>query len=85
MDRMILDVRSVPPKDRFDRIMGAYEGLAPDEALDLIVDHDPKCMYYTLKATRGDEAFTFDYLEEGPKVWRVLVKKAASGTPSRVL
>ncbi|MFP5356596.1 MAG: DUF2249 domain-containing protein [Gemmatimonadota bacterium] len=70
-----LDVRPVEPKDRFERIMGAYEGLADGQALELTVDHDPKCMYYTLRATRGDEAFTFDYLEAGPETWRVVVRK----------
>jgi uncharacterized protein (DUF2249 family) len=39
----------VEPKDRFDRIMGAYEGLVTDQALELTVDHDPKCMYYALR------------------------------------
>lgn len=68
-----LDVRPVEPKHRFERIMGAYESLAPGESLELTVDHDPKCMYYTLKATRGDAAFTFDYLEAGPVTWRVRV------------
>lgn len=70
-----LDVRPVEPKDRFERIMGAYEELTGDEALELTVDHDPKCMYYTLRATRGEDAFSFDYLEEGPETWRVLVRK----------
>jgi uncharacterized protein (DUF2249 family) len=70
-----LDVRPVEPKDRFELIMGTYEALAPGTAMELIVDHDPTCMYYTLKATRGDEAFDFDYLEQGPIDWRVLVKK----------
>jgi len=71
----MLDVRPVEPKDRFERIMDAYESLLPDQVLDLTVDHDPKCMYYTLKATRGDDAFAFDYLEAGPEVWRVLVTR----------
>ncbi len=70
-----LDVRPVEPKDRFERIMDAYEGLAVEGTLELTVDHDPKCMYYTLKATRGDDAFQFHYLEDGPEVWRVRVQK----------
>jgi uncharacterized protein (DUF2249 family) len=70
-----LDVTQVEPKDRFERIMGAYEGLGPGQALQLTVDHDPKCMYYTLKATRGDAAFTFEYLENGPEVWTVRVAR----------
>lgn len=70
-----LDVRPVAPKDRYDRIMEAYEGLAVGEVLALTVDHDPQCMYYTLRATRGAEAFDFEYLEQGPETWRVLVHK----------
>ena len=74
----VLDVRPVAPKDRFERIMGAYERLTIGETLELTVDHDPKCMYYTLKATRGDDAFSFDYLEDGPVTWRVHIRKNVS-------
>jgi uncharacterized protein (DUF2249 family) len=74
----VLDVRHVEPKDRYDQIMGAYERLAPGETLGLTVDHDPKCMYFTLKATIGDEAFSFEYIEDGPVTWRVNVRKNPS-------
>lgn len=74
----VLDVRPVEPKDRYEQIMTAYEGLSNGETLELTVDHDPKCMYYTLKATRGDEAFSFEYLEDGPETWRVHVRKTPS-------
>jgi uncharacterized protein (DUF2249 family) len=73
--RVVLDVRPVPPKDRFETIMGAYEALEPGQVLDLTVDHDPECMYYTLKATHGDDAFRFEYLLRGPVDWRVEVRK----------
>lgn len=72
-----LDVRPVEPKHRFERIMAAWDRLSPDETLELAVDHDPKCMYYTLRATQGDAAFTFDYLENGPETWRVHVRRLA--------
>lgn len=70
-----LDIRPVEPKDRFERIMAAYEALAVESTLELVVDHDPKCMYYTLRATRGEESFRFEYLEDGPEVWRVHVRR----------
>lgn len=70
-----LDVRDVEPKNRFELIIGTYEALEQGATMELIVDHDPECMYFTLKATRGDEAFDFSYLEKGPIDWRVLVKK----------
>lgn len=70
-----LDVRPVEPKDRFSTIMAAYEALPLDGVLDLTVDHEPSCMYYTLRALHGEETFTFEYLENGPEVWRVKVKR----------
>lgn len=78
----VLDIRPVAPKDRFETIIGAYEALAPGADLELTVDHDPTCMYYTLKATRGDDAFEFHYHERGPDVWRVRVRKVLD-VPSR--
>ena len=76
-----LDVRPVPPKHRFETIMGAYEALPVGGMLELVVDHDPECMYYTLRATRGEDAFDFEYIERGPLTWRVNVRKTR-GTPN---
>lgn len=70
---VILDVRPVEPKDRYEQIISTYESLPVGATMELIVDHDPQCMYYTLLATRGETAFTFAYLESGPETWRVLV------------
>lgn len=70
-----LDVRAVAPRDRYDRIIGTYEALDVGSEMELTLDHDPACMYYTLKATRGDDAFSFEYLDRGPEVWRVRVRK----------
>ncbi|MEZ4585407.1 MAG: DUF2249 domain-containing protein [Gemmatimonadales bacterium] len=77
-----LDVRPVEPKHRFELIMGSYDQLPAGDTLELTVDHDPLCMYYTLKATRGDDAFSFHYLTSGPEVWRVQVQKTAPATRS---
>jgi uncharacterized protein (DUF2249 family) len=70
-----LDVRPVEPKYRFDTIMGVYDALEAGEAMELIVDHNPECMYYTLLATHGAAAFGFEYLENGPETWRVSCRK----------
>lgn len=70
-----LDVRPVEPKHRFECIMGAYDELPTSDTLELTVDHDPKCMYYTLRATHGEETFSFEYVENGPELWRVKVRK----------
>lgn len=70
-----LDVRPVEPKHRLETIMGAYESLPAGGTLELTVDHDPKCMYYTLGAMHGEETFTFEPRENGPELWRVEVQK----------
>ena len=43
--------------------------------MELTVDHNPECMYYTLLATHGETAFSFEYLENGPETWRVVCRK----------
>ena len=68
-----LDVWPVEPRNRFETIMNAFDEVPLGGTLDLTVDHDPLCMYYTLKVMRGTDAFSFQYLEEGPEVWRVAV------------
>lgn len=81
--RTELDVRPVEPKHRLETIMGAYDALPPGGTLELVVDHDPKCMYYTLEAMHGSETFTFDYLESGPETWRVEVTRNHTGRSDR--
>lgn len=75
---LTLDVRPVEPRDRFQAIMGAYGALPPGASMELVVDHDPRCMYHTLEATEGADSFAFAYLENGPEVWRVAVTRRAA-------
>ena len=42
----------------------------------LVNDHDPKPLYYHFKA-EYDGTFTWDYLDEGPDVWRVRISRTA--------
>lgn len=70
-----LDVRPVEPKHRFDTIIGAWNKLRVGDALFLSVDHDPQCMYYTLAADYGKDAFSFEYLQSGPVDWEVKVTR----------
>jgi uncharacterized protein (DUF2249 family) len=77
-----LDIRPVEPKDRLATIMDRYEALGGGEAVEIVFDHDPRCMYYMLNATSEPGAFTFDYLEEGPEVWRVRVGRTVATATS---
>jgi uncharacterized protein (DUF2249 family) len=74
MDACTIDVRRTPPPQRHPLIFQTYEALQPGTAFVLVNDHDPKPLYYTFKAER-DGQFTWEYLEQGPEVWRVRIGK----------
>ncbi|MFW6097483.1 MAG: DUF2249 domain-containing protein [Chloroflexota bacterium] len=65
-----LDIRPLPPVQRHPLIFQRFETLAPGESFVLVNDHDPKPLFYQFQAERSGE-FTWDYLEQGPEVWRV--------------
>ncbi len=55
---------------RHPLIFQRFESLAPGESFVLVNDHNPKPLFYQFQAELSGE-FTWDYLEEGPEVWRV--------------
>jgi len=67
-----LDVRAIVPRERHARIFEAFDTLTPEEAFELVNDHDPKPLYRQFQTTRGGQ-LSWEYLEEGPKVWRVKI------------
>lgn len=75
-----LDVRQVPPPQRHPLIFQTFEALQPGEAFVLVNDHDPRPLYYQFRFEREGQ-FTWEYLEEGPEVWRVRVGKTPDGNP----
>lgn len=75
--RTILDVRTIAPRDRHPLIFGKFDALAPGESLELVNDHDPKPLYYQFKAESQAE-FSWEYLEQGPDVWRVAIGKVGA-------
>ncbi len=68
----VLDVRSEPPVRRHSLIFESFGALAPGAAFELRNDHDPKPLYYQFAAEQPGK-FTWDYLEQGPEVWRVRI------------
>ncbi len=75
MNETYLDVRPVEPKHRLETILNAWAALKIGDALFLSVDHDPQCMYYTLAADYGKDAFAFEYIKSGPIDWEVKVTR----------
>ena len=69
-----LDVRSLAPPQRHSTILNQFQALKSGQKMELINDHDPKPLYYQFSA-EFPNTFEWDYLEEGPKTWRVKITK----------
>ncbi len=70
----ILDVTQIESRLKHPTIFNKFDDLEGGEAFIINNDHDPKPLYYQLMAERG-QTFTWDYLENGPEVWRVKIVK----------
>ncbi|MBS4538791.1 DUF2249 domain-containing protein [Clostridium sp. D2Q-11] len=62
------------PKDKHRVIFETFHSLDKGEKMELINDHDPRPLHYQLMAEYTDQ-FEWEYLEEGPEIWRVSIGK----------
>lgn len=69
-----IDVREIRPAQRHPMIFGAFEQLVSGQSFVLVNDHDPKPLYYQFQAEHTGE-FGWNYIENGPEVWRVEISK----------
>jgi uncharacterized protein (DUF2249 family) len=72
-----VDVRIIPPSHRHSTIFGVLTGLAPGGAMLVTSDHDPRPLHYQIE-TRYPDQFGWQYLEQGPDVWRVEITRQES-------
>lgn len=72
----LIDVRSLVPMQRHQKIFELVDALAPGKGFVLVNDHDPKPLYYQLEAEHPRQ-FSWTYLEKGPDVWRVEIARLA--------
>jgi uncharacterized protein (DUF2249 family) len=69
-----LDVREMPHSQRHPAIHKRFQGLSPGQAFVLVVDHGPKPVLFELDFLQKGK-FIWNYLEQGPEVWRVQMAK----------
>lgn len=69
-----VDAREYAPRDKHRVIFSTFESLKPGEAMELVNDHEPRPLYYQFQAELSNQ-FEWEYLEEGPEVWRVRIAK----------
>jgi uncharacterized protein (DUF2249 family)/hemerythrin-like domain-containing protein len=71
-----IDVRTIPGPQRHPFIFRTFETLQPGEALELVNDHDPFPLQNQFNFMKRGQ-FSWDYLQEGPDLWRVRIGKVA--------
>ncbi|WP_315065748.1 DUF2249 domain-containing protein [uncultured Clostridium sp.] len=69
-----VDARIYEPKDKHPIIFKTFENLSSEQKMELINDHDPRPLHYQF-IMEFPEQFEWEYLEEGPEVWRVSITK----------
>lgn len=74
-----IDLRGAIPQRRYDLVFDGFADLAPGASYLLISDQNPKPLHYQFAAEYSGE-YTWDYLENGPDVWRVRIgRRVRSG------
>ncbi len=73
---IVIDVRTIVPRERHPLIFRTFDGLGTGEGFLIVNDHDPRPLYYQFQAERPG-AFAWEYLEQGPDVWRVRIARVA--------
>ena len=79
----LIDVRPMPPRERHPKIFGTWAELASGESILLVNDHDPVPLYYQF-AAEYTGTFRWEYLEQGPDVFRVRISKGDFADPGFV-
>lgn len=76
-----LDVREVPKAQRHPLIFDRFAALPDQGAFVLVNSHDPKHLRDEFERDHRD-AFTWDYLDDGPAVWRIRIgRRSVSDVP----
>lgn len=83
-DENVIFVPAIEPKLKHPSIFKKFDELQPGETLTIHNDHDPKPLYYQLLGERGN-IFTWEYLQEGPALWRIKIVKKLSGMNDETL
>ena len=75
-------MRQLACEQRFALIFSTFGSLPAGQALELVNDHDPKPLRNVFQAQHPGK-FGWDYLEQGPDVWRVAITKTGAASPQQ--
>ena len=80
----VLNVTKIEPRPKHPTIFIRFDELEPGESLTIHNDHDLKPLYYQLLGERGN-IFEWEYLEQGPQLWKVKISKKIPGENDETL
>jgi len=69
-----LDVRTIDHSVRHARVIGVVTSLVPGDSMVIAADHAPRGVIREIEMDVPGE-FTFEYLAEGPSLWRLQVER----------
>lgn len=69
-----LDVTKIMPREKHSTIFKTFDELSKGESFVLVNDHDPRPLRYQFNHEKDGE-FNWEYLEQGPKTWKVRLTK----------
>ena len=68
----VVDIRPLAPRQRHPLVFSTFVGLGQDEAMELVVDHDPDPVHRSFQVALPGK-FGWQVLEGGPDVWRIRI------------
>jgi len=71
------------PRIRHSTIFGTWQELPPGDAILLVNDHDPLPLYFQFACEHAGN-FRWEYLDQGPEVWRVRITRGDFPDPGFV-
>jgi regulator of cell morphogenesis and NO signaling len=80
----LINVPLIEPRLKHPTIFKTFDEMGDGSSLTILNDHDPKPVYYQLLGERGN-VFKWEYLEQGPEVWRVKITKKLTGEGDETL
>jgi uncharacterized protein (DUF2249 family)/quercetin dioxygenase-like cupin family protein len=84
MNDDVVDVRAVRKPDKHPTIFAAYNALECGESFVLVNNHDPLHLHEEFEDEYAG-SYEWDYLESGPRVWRIEIRKLTSTPLPRLL
>lgn len=74
LDVKVIDAREIAAQQRHPFLFQTFDNMSVGAAFILVNDHDPIPLYYQFM-DRRKEQFRWEYVEEGPELWRVCITK----------